>query len=113
MKKKHIIIAFIIFILIICIVTAVFIIKNKNRSTSNTVYTYSNVNPDYNYSEDNVLYLDGSGILHLIDTVSGKDIVYCDKPNCTHEGYSRTNQNPSCPAAFYGLSGAVDRKSVV
>ena len=81
MKKKHIFIAFIIFILITCIVTAVFIIKNKNRSTSNTVYTYSNVNPDYNYSEDNVLYLDGSGILHLIDTVSGKDIVYCDKPN--------------------------------
>ncbi len=107
MKKKRILIASIIFILIICIVTAVFIIKNKNRSTSNTVYTYSNVNPDYNYSEDNVLYLDGSGILHLIDTVSGKDIVYCDKPNCTHEGYSRTNQNPSCPAAFYGLSGAV------
>ena len=35
-----------------------------------------------------------------IDTASGKDIVYCDKPNCTHEGYSRTNQNPSCPAAF-------------
>lgn len=83
-----------------------FIIKNRNRSTSNTMYTYSNVNPDYNYSEDNVLYLDDSGILHLIDTASGKDIVYCDKPNCTHEGYSRTNQNPSCPAAFYGLSKA-------
>ena len=40
MKKKRILIASIIFILIICIVTAVFIIKNKNRSTSNTVYTY-------------------------------------------------------------------------
>ena len=104
MKKKRILIASIIFILIICIVAAVFIVKNRNRSTSNTMYTYSNVNPEYNYSEDNVLYLDGSGILHLIDTVSGKDIVYCDKPNCTHEGYSRTNQNPSCPAAFYGSS---------
>ena len=33
-------------------------------------------------------------------------MVYCDKPNCTHEGYSRTNQNPSCPAAFYGSSKA-------
>ena len=54
MKKKRILIASIIFILITCIVTAVFIIKNKNRSTSNTVYTYSNVNPDYNYSEDTV-----------------------------------------------------------
>lgn len=106
MKKKRILIASIIFILIICIVAAVFIIKNRNRSTSNTMYTYSNVNPEYNYSEDNVFYFDDSGILHLIDTASGKDIVYCDKPNCTHEGYSRTNQNPSCPAAFYGLSKA-------
>lgn len=106
MKKKRILIVSVIFILIICIVTAVFIIKNKNRSTSNTVYTYSNVDPEYNYSEDNVLYLDDSGILHFIDTASGKDMVYCDKPNCTHEGYSRTNKNPSCPAAFYGLSKA-------
>ena len=40
MKKKRILIASIIFILIICIVTAVFIIKNRNRSTSNTMYTY-------------------------------------------------------------------------
>ena len=38
MKKKRILIASIIFILIICIVTAVFIIKNRNRSTSNTMY---------------------------------------------------------------------------
>lgn len=75
MKKKRILIASIIFILIICIVAAVFIIKNRNRSTSNTMYTYSNVNPEYNYSEDNVFYFDDSGILHLIDTASGKDIV--------------------------------------
>ena len=75
MKKKRILIASIIFILIICIVAAVFIIKNRNRSTSNTMYTYSNVNPDYNYSEDNVLYLDDSGILHLIDTVRILSIV--------------------------------------
>lgn len=40
MKKKRILIASIIFILITCIVTAVFIIKNRNRSTSNTMYTY-------------------------------------------------------------------------
>lgn len=106
MKKKRILICIIIFIFIICSVTAVFIVKNKNRRSSNTMYTYSNVDPEYNYSEDNVFYLDDSGILHLIDTASGKDIVYCDKPNCTHEGYSRTNQNPSCPAAFYGLSKA-------
>lgn len=101
MKKKRILIASIIFILIICIVAAVFIVKNRNRSTSNTMYTYSNLNPEYNYSEDNVFYFDDSGILHLIDTASGKDMVYCDKPNCTHEGYSRTNQNPSCPAALW------------
>ena len=105
MKRKYLFII-IILVVIVCSAAAFLVIKNKNRSTSNTVYTYSNVNPDYNYSEDNVFYLDGSGILHLIDTESGKDIVYCDKPNCTHEGYSRTNQNPSCPAAFYGLSKA-------
>ena len=89
MKKKRILIASIIFILIICIVAAVFIVKNRNRSTSNTMYTYSNLNPEYNYSEDNVFYFDDSGILHLIDTASGKDMVYCDKPNCTHR--SRNN----------------------
>ena len=106
MKKKRILIASIIFILIICIVTAVFIIKNRNRSTSNTMYTYGSGDVRCNYSEDNVLYLDDSGILHLIDTASGKDMVYCDKPNCTHEGFSGSNEKPSCPAAFYGLEGA-------
>ena len=75
MKKKRILIASVIFILIICIVAAVFIIKNKNRSSSNTMYTYSNVDPEYNYSEDNVLYLDDSGILHLIDPVRTLSIV--------------------------------------
>ena len=106
MKKKRILIASIIFILIICIVAAVFIIKNRNRSTSNTMYTYGSGDVRCNYSEDNVLYLDDSGILHLIDTASGKDMVYCDKPNCTHEGFSGSNEKPSCPAAFYGLEGA-------
>ena len=75
MKKKRILIASIIFILIICIVAAVFIVKNRNRSTSNTMYTYSNLNPEYNYSEDNVFYFDDSGILHLISlTAHMKDI---------------------------------------
>lgn len=60
MKKKRILIASIIFILIICIVTAVFIIKNRNRSTSNTMYTYGSGDVRCNYSEDNVLYLDDS-----------------------------------------------------
>jgi hypothetical protein len=106
MKKKRILIASIIFILIICIVAAVFIVKNRNRSTSNTMYTYGSGDVRCNYSQDNVLYLDDSGILHLIDTASGKDMVYCDKPNCTHEGFSGSNEKPSCPAAFYGLEGA-------
>lgn len=105
MKRKYLFII-IILVVIVCSIAAFFVIKPKNGSSDNEMYTYSNVDPEYNYSEDNVFYLDGSGILHLIDTASGKDIVYCDKPNCTHEGYSRTNQNPSCPAAFYGLSKA-------
>lgn len=51
MKKKRILIASIIFILIICIVTAVFIIKNRNRSTSNTMYTYGSGDVRCNYSD--------------------------------------------------------------
>lgn len=45
----------------------------------------------------------------MIDTSLGKDIVYCDRPDCTHEAYSYNNENPSCPAVFFGLnmSGAV------
>ena len=66
MKKKRILIVSVIFILIICIVAAVFIVKNRNRSTSNTMYTYSNVNPEYNYSEDNVFYFDDSGTLSIV-----------------------------------------------
>ena len=80
MKKKRILIASIIFILIICIVTAVFIIKNRNRSTSNPMYTYGSGDVRCNYSEDNVLYLDDSGILHLIDTASGKDMSIAISP---------------------------------
>lgn len=57
MKKKRILIASIIFILIICIVAAVFIIKNRNRSTSNTMYTYNSADERCNYSQDNVLIL--------------------------------------------------------
>ena len=76
-----------------------FAVKRNNHSTVSNEYIYDSVDTSCYYSEKNVLYLDGSDILHLIDTDSGKDIVYCDKPNCMHEGYSYNNENPSCPAA--------------
>lgn len=58
-----------------------------------------------NYSEHLVLYLDEENRLHMIDTDSGKDMVCCDRPNCTHEGASAQNPKPSCPAVFGGIKG--------
>ena len=110
MNRKHIYIA-IISAFICCTVIVLFVIKSmqNNHGSGKEIYNYDSVDSQCNYSESNVLYLDDSGILHLIDTASGKNIIYCDKPNCTHEGFSRNNENPSCPAAFWGLnmSGAV------
>lgn len=77
--------------------------KRNNHSTFYGEYMYDSLDSSCSYSEKNVFYLADSGILHLIDTDSGKDIIYCDKPNCTHERYSHNNENPSCPAVFYGL----------
>lgn len=80
------------------------VLKQNNHGNTDEEYIYDSVSPECNYSENTVLYLDGSGILHMIETTSGKDVVYCDRPNCTHEGVSHNNENPSCPAAFSGLS---------
>ncbi len=49
------------------------------------------------------MYFDDSEVLHLIDTDTENDIIYCDRSNCTHEPYSSTNPNPTCPAVFWGL----------
>ena len=78
--------------------------KKDSPDAGNEEYRYDIVDNTQNYSEHSVLYLDDSKRLHMIDTASGKDMIYCDKPNCTHEGYSRKNLNPSCPAAFQGLN---------
>lgn len=85
-------------------VIVLLLLKQNNHGFNDEEYIYDGVAPECNYSEHTVLYLDGSGILHLIETTSGKNIVYCDRPNCTHEGYSHNNENPSCPAVFFGLS---------
>ncbi len=76
----------------------------NEKSYNNEQYFYDSVDPQCNYSENTVLYFDNLRILHLIDTDTGNDIVYCDKPNCTHEPYSITNPNPTCPAVFWGMS---------
>lgn len=102
MKRKYIFpVIFICLLSCLLIELLVFFIRN-NRNTANENYFYDLTDPTCSYSENTVLYLDGSNILHLIDTSSGKDIIYCDKPNCKHEPYSKDNPDPSCPAAFMG-----------
>ncbi len=103
MNKRLFLIIFV-SVLILGAVIISFAVKRNNHSNVSNEYVYDSVDTSCYYSEKNVLYLDGSDILHLIDTDSGKDIVYCDKPNCMHEGYSYNNKKPSCPAAFFGLS---------
>lgn len=102
MKKKYLFII-IISIFTFCSVIVLLMSKQNNHGFNDERYIYDGVDLQCNYSEHTVLYLDDSGILHLIETSSGKDMVYCDRPNCTHEGFSHNNENPSCPAAFFGL----------
>jgi hypothetical protein len=104
MMKKNKILIISIFIFSLCAVIVLLMLKQNNHRINYEEYIYDSASPECNYSEHTVLYLDDSGILHMIDTTSGKDMVYCDKPNCTHEGMSHNNEEPSCPAAFYGLS---------
>lgn len=106
---KKIIIKVAILFFCICSVIVLYYNKRSNHRIVNEEYMYDSVSPECNYSENNVMYIDGSGILHMIDTASGKDIVYCDRPDCEHEPFSHNNENPSCPAVFAGLnySGAV------
>ncbi|MBD5539726.1 MAG: hypothetical protein HDR00_00745 [Lachnospiraceae bacterium] len=103
MKKKYLFII-IISIFSLCSVIVLLMLRQNNHGFNDVEYIYDSTDPQCNYSEHNVLYLDDSGILHLIETTSGKDMVYCDRPNCTHEGFSHNNENPSCPAVFWGLS---------
>lgn len=103
MKKKYLFII-IISIFSFCSVSVLLMFKQNTHGFNDEKYIYDRTAPECNYSEHTVLYLDGSGILHLIETSSGKDIVYCDRPNCTHEGVSHNNESSSCPAAFSGLS---------
>lgn len=107
--KKNIIFIISIFIFGLCSVIVLLLLRQNNHRMNYEEYSYASVDPECNYSEHTVLYLADSDILHMIDTTTGKDMVYCDKPNCTHEGYSRNYQNPSCPAVFWGLirSGTV------
>ncbi len=76
--------------------------SKKKKSASEEDFMYRKYF-ECSYSEHLVLYLDSDKRLHMIDTESGKDMVCCDRPNCTHEGYSSRNPNVSCPAVFAGL----------
>lgn len=90
----------------VLVVTAVVLVavtrnrKKKPASEEDFMYVkYSS----YSYSEHLVLCFDHENRLHMIDTDSGKDMVCCDRPNCTHEGASMKNPKPSCPAVFPGF----------
>ncbi|MEE3417567.1 MAG: hypothetical protein VZR53_19775, partial [Prevotella sp.] len=78
--NKRLLYIIIVFVFILGAVVISFAVKRNNHSTVSNEYIYDSVDTSCYYSEKNVLYLDGSDILHLIDTDSGKDIVYCDKP---------------------------------
>lgn len=105
LKKRNLLILIPVFALVCLTAVLVYHVSEKNgHGTDDEIYTCDSVDSSCSYSENSVLYLDDSGILHLIDTATGKDMIYCDRPNCTHEGYSRSNENPSCPAAFWGLT---------
>ncbi len=107
MKKTRLLVI-IVAALILLSVIGIFLFRHYKNNSGSEQYFYDSVDPQCNYSENTVLYFDNSEILHLIDTDTGKDIVYCDRPNCTHEPYSSTNPNPTCPAAFWGMpSGTV------
>ncbi|MBO4788977.1 MAG: hypothetical protein J5531_08755 [Lachnospiraceae bacterium] len=90
----------------VLVVTAVVLVavtrnrKKKPASEEDFMYRKYSV---CSYSEHLVLYLDSDKRLHMIDTESGKDMVCCDRPNCTHEGASMKNPKPSCPAVFAGI----------
>lgn len=90
----------------VLVVTAVVLVavtrnrKKKPASEEDFMYVkYSS----YSYSEHLILCFDHENRLHMIDTDSGKDMVCCDRPNCTHEGASMKNPKPSCPAVFPGF----------
>ena len=103
MKKRYLLIAFLITVIgFIAVIASILISRNDHRSEVDQ-YVYCDDLQGGVFYEDSVLYLGSYGILHLIDVDSGRDVVYCNKPNCTHERYSHLNQNPSCPAVFYGL----------
>ena len=104
MKKRYLLIASALILAFVLASIAYIRSRHDSDAKISDLYFYDSISPDLCYSEENILYLDDDGILHLIDSESGKDIIYCDKPNCTHEPYSHNNENPSCPAVFYGLS---------
>lgn len=95
-------------LIVLAIVIVLFFSRDNNDGVQE-VYTYDCMDPRYNYSENSVMYFDNNSIIHYIDTETGKDIILCDRPNCPHKKWSHNNEDPDCPAVFYGLqtSGGV------
>ena len=92
-------------VLVVTAVVLVAVTRNrKKKPASEEDFKYVKYS-SYSYSEHLVLCFDHENRLHMIDTDSGKDMVCCDRPNCTHEGASAQNPKPSCPAVFGGIKG--------
>ncbi|MBR7019769.1 MAG: hypothetical protein IKI15_01775 [Lachnospiraceae bacterium] len=87
----------------VVLLIAVILIAGRKKKTEEDksevgkeVFVYDSVDPQTFYSEHTVFYVDES-VLHMIDTTSGVDMVYCDRPNCSHMGLE-------CPAWVIGRS---------
>jgi len=110
-KKRWIVIAAAAVLVVTAVVLVAVTRNRKKKPASEEDFMYVKYS-SYSYSEHLVLCFDHENRLHMIDTDSGKDMVCCDRPNCTHEGASVKNPKPSCPAVFPGFlptSGAVLR----
>lgn len=106
MKKNHEKYFLLIIPAVIALIASVLIVSGKKKpneekpKTGNGEFIYDSVDPSMHYSENAVLYTGGAGVLHMIDTATGTNMVYCDRPNCTHD-------SEDCPAVMRGHGAAV------
>lgn len=101
MKKRIIITAVV--VLACAAITAAFLIHRGGKQSKWADFISPFAGTIMSYSHDCVLYFDQDTILHIADPETGRDVINCDRPDCTHEKYSVDNPDPSCPAVFWGI----------
>lgn len=86
--------------LAVCAIVLFVLTRNKKiveeEIPEKDLFFYDSGDQEISYSESAVFYIE-EGLIHMIDTATGKDMIYCDRPNCTHERGSTT-----CSAYIYG-----------